>query len=308
MRKLVALVFLLTVSLFSQPTFEFLRVDVSPRVAGLGSSFVAANDDPDVVFYNPAGISFLTNTPISFSYTNYLLDINFASLSVSKVIPEIGRFGLGMKYVNYGTFTGADEFGNKMSDFGAGEFNIKGAYGNFLDENFSYGASLGFVYSKLADYSSTAVTFDLGLNYSIPTERINIAFALMHGGTQLSTYLGAKESLPVNVTVGVSKRLLYLPLKLYFDFHKLNDNVAKLGDRLNNFSFGGEFNLGKALRLRLGYDNEKRNDLKIGSYAGLAGFSVGVGIVVSSYNLNYAFSSLGQIPGLHRFGINTTLD
>ncbi len=308
MQKLLTIFFLMTMSLVAQSTFEFLRVDASPRVAGLGGSFVAANDDADVIFSNPAGISFLTNTPVSFSYVNYILDVSMASLSASKLFPGIGRFGLGVKYINEGNFTGADEFGNTLSDFRCGETQFKAAYSNVLDDNLSYGVSGGLVYSKLADYSSSALTFDVGLNYSIPSERINIAFVMLNGGTQLSTYSGARESLPVDVRVGISKRLLYLPLKFYFDLHKLNEESGSFSDRLSNFSFGGEFSLGKALRFRLGYENEKRKELKIGNYAGLAGFSVGLGLVISTYNLNYAYSSWGEIPGLHRFGINTTFD
>ena len=47
-----------TVNLFAQNTFEFLRLDTSPRAAALAGSFVAANDDPDVIFYNPAAVSY----------------------------------------------------------------------------------------------------------------------------------------------------------------------------------------------------------------------------------------------------------
>ncbi|MBI2419778.1 MAG: DUF3308 domain-containing protein, partial [Ignavibacteriales bacterium] len=39
-----------------QSTFQFLRLDVSPRAAAMGGSLTASDDDPDVLFYNPAGI------------------------------------------------------------------------------------------------------------------------------------------------------------------------------------------------------------------------------------------------------------
>jgi hypothetical protein len=131
---------------------------------------------------------------------------------------------------------------------------------------------------------------------------------MLHAGSQITQYIDAKENLPVDVTVGFSKRLLYIPLKFYLDFHHLNEESGNLGNRLSKFTFGGEFNLGKALRLRLGFDNDKRNELKIGNFAGLAGFSVGFGLVVKSYNVNYAYSSWGQIGGLHRFGVNMSLE
>ena len=72
-----------TGSLFSQNTYEFLRVDMSARAASLGGTFVSNHDDPNVIFYNPAGINLLTESPISFSFVKHLLDINLASLSYS---------------------------------------------------------------------------------------------------------------------------------------------------------------------------------------------------------------------------------
>ena len=77
-------------------------------------------------------------------------------------------------------------------------------------------------------------------------------------------------------------------------------------DRFRTFSFGTEFNLSKALRLRLGYDNSKRKDLKIGTTAGLAGFNIGLGALISGYNFDYAYSSLGPVGSLNRIGITTT--
>ncbi len=306
MKYLMFIFAFLTANLFSQNTFEFLRVDVSPRVAALGGTFSAANDDPDVIFYNPAGLAYISGGPVSFSYTEHLVGIKFASFSASKGIEHFGRVGVGIKYVNYGSFTGADEDGNKLGEFGAGEVAFKGSYSNNLDDNLSYGLSAGFIYSKLADYSSTGFAIDLGLNYSIYSERINLAISLLNAGSQLSSYINTKEQLPFEIVAGLTKRLQYLPLKMYLDFHRLNQ-AGSISSRLKYFTFGGEFSLGKSLRLRLGYDNNKRTDLKIGNFAGLAGFNIGLGIIVGSYQVNYSYSSLGQIGAIHQFGITTSL-
>ena len=63
------IVFILTASFtFGQNTYDFLNVDMSARAASLGGSFVTNNDDVDVLFYNPAGMSFLEKNPVSFSF------------------------------------------------------------------------------------------------------------------------------------------------------------------------------------------------------------------------------------------------
>lgn len=303
--KILALA-LIAINLSAQNTYEFLRMDISPRTSALGGSFVAANDDPNVVFFNPAGIYNLSDLPVSFSFAKHLLDINLSSLAASYYIPEIGRIGAGIKYINYGTFTGADEYGNKLSEYGAGEIAFVAGYSNKLDENFFYGANIKFIYSGIAEYSSTALGFDAGLIYAIPDERINVGFRLANFGTQLSKYSTASEDLPFEVSIGVSKKLQHMPLQFFIDFHKLNENNEdNFFSRFKTFSVGGEFTLSKVVKLRVGYDNEKRKELKIGSFAGLAGFNIGLGFRISDYDVGYAYSSWGEVGAIHRFGVTT---
>ncbi|MFA6979176.1 MAG: type IX secretion system protein PorQ [Ignavibacteriaceae bacterium] len=287
-------------------TYEFLRIGLSPRAAALGGSFVAATDDPDVIFYNPAGIYNLEETPVSFSYVNHLLDINLASLSVTRNVEGIGKFGASVQYINYGTFPKTDEYANQNGEFGAGEFAFSAAYAGLIDENFIYGANIKFIYSGIAEFSSTALGVDIGLQYLIPDENLSFGFALSNVGTQLSKYISTKEELPLDVTVGASKKLLHLPLRFFVDFHKLNESQSNFFNRFKNFTVGGEFTLSKVLKLRAGLDNEKRTELKVGNFAGLAGFAIGLGVTVKDYQFNYAFSSLGQIGAMHRIGINTS--
>ncbi|NUM71099.1 MAG: type IX secretion system protein PorQ [Ignavibacteriaceae bacterium] len=305
--RISALLIILSVTIYSQNTYEFLRIDPSPRSAALGGSFTSGSDGSDVLFHNPAGMYSLQNTPVSFNFMKYLLDINFVSLSGSKEIPGVGRMGAAVKYVNYGTFTGADEFGNKLEDYGAGELAAIIGYSNRIDENFYYGAGVKFIYSSLAGYSSTGVGLDLGVQYNIPSELITIGVSLTNLGTQISSYVNTKEELPLDLSVGFSKRLAHIPLKIYLDFHKLNQKAEAISDRLNSFSVGGEFRLSEAFTLRLGYDNEKRKELKIGDFAGLAGFNLGLGLKIKTYNFDYAYSSWGEIGSLHRIGLNTEL-
>ncbi len=64
------IVFILATSItFGQTTtYDFLRLDMSARAAGLGGSYVTNNDDVDVIFFNPAGLGFLEKDPVSFSF------------------------------------------------------------------------------------------------------------------------------------------------------------------------------------------------------------------------------------------------
>ncbi|MCH8324951.1 MAG: type IX secretion system protein PorQ [Bacteroidetes bacterium] len=299
--------FLVTVSIFGQKTYDFLRLDMSPRAGALGGSFVSNNDDPNVIFYNPSGLKLIKDKKISFSYVNHLLDINLASVSYTQDVGTWGRFGAAFEYISYGNFTRADQFGNKIGEFDAGELALIIGYANNLEENFYYGVNIKFINSSIADQSSSAIAFDFGLHYSIPSQGLSFGIALLNTGFQISKFFNTKEDLPLNLVIGVSKKMAHLPLTLSVDFNKLNESDDPNTGRFEAFSVGAEFELSKSFSVRFGYNNEKRKELKIGDFGGLAGFNLGVGLLISKYHFDYGYSSMGDIGSLHRIGISTSL-
>lgn len=304
MKRYVVFIIIFSVSsVLAQNTYEFLRLDMSPRAAALGGSYVANADDPNVIFYNPAGIKSLEGKPASFSFLKHLLDINSAALSYSQEFEGLGRFGAGIQYINYGSFTEADQFGNKTGDFGAGEVALLIGYANSLEGNFKYGANLKLIHSSIADQSSSGIAVDLGLQYVLAEQGWSFGFSVLNLGSQLSTYFDKSENLPLDVRLGLTKSLEHTPFTFFFSLNKLNEEE----DRFSNITAGTEFKLSNAVKLRIGYDNEKRKELKIGTTAGLSGFHFGLGISVSDYLVDYAFSSMGSIGALHRIGVSTQL-
>jgi len=304
---IVTIIIFLSTSIFGQKTYEFLRLDLSPRAGALGGSFVSNSDDPNVIFYNPAGLKLIKDQKISFSYVNHLLDINLASVSYTQDVGTWGRFGAAVEYISYGSFTQADQFGNKTGEFNVGELALLLGYANNLEENLYYGANLKFINSSIADQSSSALAFDLGLHYSIPSEGLSFGIALLNSGFQLSKFFNTKEDLPVDLVLGISKKMEHLPLTLSVDFHRLNRGDDPYTGRFEAFSVGAEFDLSNAFTIRFGYNNEKRKELKIGDFGGLAGFNLGLGLLVSKYYFDYGYSSLGEIGSMHRIGISTSL-
>ncbi|HEX2867681.1 MAG TPA: type IX secretion system protein PorQ [Ignavibacteriales bacterium] len=308
--KFYRIFLLLTLVLFfvsklttAQSAYDFLRLDLNPRAAALAGSFVTNTDDPNVIFYNPAGINSLKETPVSISYVNYFLDVNLGGLAISKDFENAGRFALGVNYINYGTFTRADEFKNKLGEFSAGDVAFTLGYANALDQNFYYGVNVKFIYSSIAEVSSSALGADLGLQYLFPNQQIVFGLSALNLGSQIKPYYDShRESLPVDLRFGVSKKMEHIPLTLALSFNKLNENQS-VSDKLKVFSLGAEFNLSRVLRLRLGYDNEKRSEMKLDTSTGLAGFNIGVGALIAGYNFDYSYSSYGFIDSIHRIGI-----
>jgi hypothetical protein len=127
---------------------------------------------------------------------------------------------------------------------------------------------------------------------------------LLNAGTQLKEYNSTKEDLPLDLRLGISKKLEHLPLRVHFELENLTEKQDKFFDRFKNLSVGGEFDFSENVRFRIGYNNSQRQDLKTGSSLGIAGFSAGLGFkVLENYSLDYAFNSMGKIGSTHKIDV-----
>ncbi len=290
----------------SNSTYDFLRTDVSARAGALAGSYVSIMNDPTTIFYNPAALGTIERPTGSIGFFKHLLDINSGYAAYAQPYDDLGYFGVGVLYMNYGSFNRTDDLGNTLGTFSANELAVTLGYSALWEENLYYGINAKFIYSGIAEYSSTGLAADFGLLYTIPDSRITLGASLRNLGAQLSSYASTKESLPLDLVVGMSVVPKGIPLLLNVNFHKLNEDVAKFGDRFKAFSIGGEFTLSTVLQARVGYNNEQRQELKTGTSAGLAGFSGGIGITIREYRVDYALSSLGSIGALHRITVSST--
>ncbi len=306
---LLALIFafLFSVESFAQerPAYDFLRIDPSARASALAGAFETYTDDPNVIFFNPAGLSTIEGKKVSASFGKYLLDINFGTASFNMKYNDIGWFGIGVKYFNYGTFDYMDENGTATGGtFGANDLMVSLGYSNYIYDEVNYGINVKYIYSNIAEYSSSAIGFDFGLLYMIPSQQMNIALSVNNFGKQLNSYIDTKEKLPLDVRIGVSKKLEHLPVNLSVSFSNLNEEKDKLIQHLKSFAIGGEFTFSDNVLARIGYSNERRQDLKLGTSLGIAGFSAGLGIkILDKYTFDYSLNSLGKVGSTHRFNL-----
>lgn len=298
----VVLLFSLVFQIIGQNTYDFLRLDSSPRASALAGAYIADNLDPNVIFYNPAGITSIENIPVSFSFLKHLSDINSVSLASTFNVDGIGKFGSAIKYINYGKFEERDEAGNEIGTFTPSDLAFIVSYGNTFSENLTYGASVKLIYSNIASFSSFGIAGDIGLQYLLPENGWNFGLSVLNIGSQLSYYNETNEAIPFSVQLGASKKLAHMPLQLFFALTRLNDE-----DRFEFVNVGVEFTLSKVIQLRFGYDNVKRRDYKVASSAALGGFSFGIGIDVSDYDVDYAFNSMGEIGATHRIGVTAVI-
>jgi hypothetical protein len=304
--SIVSFIFLISTISRAQdnPTYDFLKVDATARSSALGGAFDTYTDDPNIIFYNPAGLSTMTMKRVSAGFGKYLLDINFGSASFALKYKEIGWFGVGIKYFDYGTFDYTDENLNTSGEFSAKDLAVTVGYSNYVYEVVNYGIAVKYIHSVIGGYGSKAYAFDLGLMYAIPGEQMQLSISVNNIGSQFVSYVDTKEKLPLDVRLGISKKLEHLPLRLSASLRNLNQKPENFIQRFKSFSLGGEFNFGENIFVRIGYDNQKRQDMKLGTTLGIAGFSAGFGVkFLDQYRFDYALNSFGKVGSMHRFNL-----
>lgn len=284
-------------------TFGFLRSDVSPRSAGLGGGFVTMTDDPSAMFYNPAALGTLSGERFGVGFYKQLLDINSGYACYGRQIPDFGYVGAGIQYINYGKFDGKGPEGQDLGTFGAGELALTVGYGGEVPGGLHYGANVKFIYSSIAEYSSSGIGLDAGIQYILVPSRVLFGASLTNLGTQFSPYVNTREALPLDLTAGFSLYPEHLPAVITLNFHKLNESLDGISDHLKLFSVGAELSPASNIQIRVGYNNEQRQELKLGSSSGFAGISAGLGISSGDYTVDYAFTSYGAIGSVHRFSV-----
>ncbi len=303
MKKFFLLAFaLISVPIFAKETpFNFLRNIGSARSSALAGAFVSVPDDPSALFFNPASISTTKSRNLAFTFFKHVLDINSGSVSFYKNFDKIGHFAASAAYTNYGSFERTNKEGQTIGTFSANDFAIGISYSNILDTNLFYGATAKLISSNIDKYSSIAFALDFGLLYLIPEKNTSIGFSILHTGTQLKTFDGTRESLPLDIRIGFSHRLRGLPLLLNFNFYNLGDATNKFFDRFLKFSIGGEFFFGESLNLRFGYDNNIRKYSGTSKDKEFIGFSAGIGFKFNEFNLDYGVSQVGASAIFHKF-------
>lgn len=283
--------------------FNFLRSTISARMAGLGGATVAITQDPANVVINPAVLTTVDSSAVSATFIKHVLDINAGYASYSTNVESVGDMAFTVGYLNYGTFQRTTGVGDRTGTFGANDVAVSVSVANELDSTLSYGVSAKVLHSTIPDMSSTAVALDAGLLYRVPAKRVTIGLSILNVGTQLSTYDGTRDRLPLDMRIGISHRLRGLPLLINASLNHLTDDVDNVLDRLANFSVGGELYLGKVVQARLSYDNRMRNTSGVNIASQLSGLSAGVGLRLPSLTFDYAYSALGAAAVMHRVSI-----
>ncbi len=322
MKKLTLLIFLsvLFVDAHAQiggiSTFKFLDLVPSARAAALGGNAIATHvDDVSLVWQNPALLSKEMNNQFQISFADYFEKINFGQLAYAHDFNQSGVGAATFHYISYGTFKMTDEAANDLGTFSAGEYALSLSWGKALDSLFYIGTSLKGIYSDLETYTSWGLAADVGGLYVSKSKFFCMALTARNIGRQMNKYdLSGTEPLPFEMQFGFTKQLPKAPFRFGVIWQHLEkfdltytdpslptvdpltgeavDNSVSFGKKcLRHLVLNSEILFSKNFNLRLGYNFERRAEMMMENKKGLVGMSIGVGIKISKFKLDYARSA-----------------
>lgn len=321
-----------------QTTYNFLRLAPGARLTALGGSTAGTYEsDVNLAFFNPALYSPNLHNSIGLSYVNYIADVNHGMVSYAhKGNPKYGAFGGGIQFINYGDFTRRDAAGIEMGTFNAGELALQLGWGYQFNQLMRVGANVKLIGSYLEEYTSHGVALDMSAMYVDTNRNLSITVLVRNFGMQLDPYVqGNREALPMDVQIGITNRLKYMPLRWGIIFHNLhrwgiayndpNDTYYRRQLLLNNGEvapapettvadeifrhviLNAEFLLSKNFHLRMGYNHQRRKELVLPERNGSSGFSFGFGIQVKKFRFDYGRGAIGLAGMSNNFSVTTRL-
>lgn len=277
----------------SQTGYNFLRLPVSAHAAALGSDNISIiEDDPSLMFHNPALLSSVNDKSLNLNYMNYMEGANAASASFSKIVKEKATIGVMAQFLDYGKMKEVDEHNVQTGEFSAKDIAIAGALSYQLGTNIVGGITARLITSYIGDYNAFAMGVDLGVNYYDPEKEWSVSAAVKNLGGELDAFEEEYNKLPLDLQIGASKRLIGSPLRLSATLVDMNHLNKKF---IHHLVAGADIILSPQIYVAIGYNFRRASEMKIvsndeerGSSHG-AGLSLGGGVQLDRFKLNVAY-------------------
>ena len=261
-------------------------------MAALGGDNITINDDdPTLIFHNPALIAGVTDKSLNLNYMTYMEGCKTASASFVKAYKERATWGVSAQYMDYGKMKQTTVENIDQGEFSAKDIALAGTFTYLLGNKVSGGITARFISSTIGSYSSAAVAIDLGINYLNEETGLSLSAVAKNLGGQVKAYHDEFERIPLDLQIGITKRLIGSPLRLSATLTRLNNWDQGL---IKHLAIGGDLLLGSQFYVSAGYNFRRSSEMKINDSEGDsnhgAGVSLGGGIQLQRFKLNVGYA------------------
>jgi hypothetical protein len=304
---------------------QFLKIEPSSRIVGLGNAGASLSGEVSNIFFNPASLGRLEGTDIQFTFNKWLADINYNYMAAGINIDGVGTFALTGTLLNSGDM----DVRTVENPLGTGEkFSVNDialglGYGLMLTDRVSVGLQINYINESI--WHSTLSTFGLnfGVQYQVTDGGFTLGASVSNFGTRSSfdgrdlyinydfdpTKYGDNNQLPAELRTDYFNlpTVFRAGVSNYFYFgsdYKLlvSADAVHPNDNDQYINIGGELTILQIISLRGGWRNLFMPDAEGGLVLG-----GGVSTTFSGSNtirFDYAYAEYGRLSEAHRLTLS----
>jgi len=228
----------------------FLLLAPDSRAGGIGESGAGLADNSAAIFWNPAGIAFLTGSEVTFTHSNWLpqfqLDLFYDYATYRQYIDDLaGSVTASVTYMNFGEFVRTSSNSpDPIGTFRSFDAALTLGYATKISTDWGLGFNFRLIHSRLSDKPTeveqgtgvaTSVSFDVGgmwrpSDLEIPFignigDMFSVGVNLSNIGPKIYYIDQAQaDPIPTNFRLGFAARFFeddYNSLTMTLDFSKL---------------------------------------------------------------------------------------
>jgi len=301
----------------AQSGYQFLKIDADARAAAMGGAFILVGTGASSMFYNPAG---MTEQPASIDFfstqTNWLADIGYYSLGVTKKLGNFGVIGFSMQTSDYGSIIGTRVADNTAGFIETGNIEVEAlamgvSFAKSLTDRFSVGGQVKIVSQSLGNTlmpdgseksnKTDGLAYDFGTIYYPGIKSFRFGMGVRNFSKNFK-YEDDSFPLPLTFTMGVALDVMDF-VGSFGENHNLLVEVDAVHpiDYTERVNMGIEYGFKKIFFLRGGYKfNHDTEGLSLG-----VGFSIRlIGLMTK---LSYSFNDAGSFSPVNRISIGISL-
>lgn len=247
-----------------ETALPFLLLAPDSRAGGIGESGTGLADNGAAIFWNPAGLAFLSGSEVSITHSNWLpqfnLDLFYDYLTYRQYLEDVdGTVSASITYMNFGEFARTNSSSSDVvGTFTSFDAALTLGYATKVSNDWGLGFNFRLIHSKLSDKPTeheqgsgvaTSVSFDIAAMWRpeklyIPfvgdfDNRLSIGMNLSNLGPKIY-YIDQEQAdpIPTNFRLGLAAKLFedeYNSLTFTLDFSKLLVDRSDTGKARKNF-------------------------------------------------------------------------
>jgi hypothetical protein len=306
----------------------FLKIWAEPKGTAMSGARVAIATDVTGLYWNPAGLAYMTSRGIVVSHMDWVIDINKefigAALPLGKLL---GTVGISVSALTMGkeeqtTVTHPEGTGRFWD---ANDIAVAFSYARELTDKFAFGITMKYIQQRIWTMKAHGFAVDLGgmLNVSSNCRGgfviKNYGPPIKFSGGELMKLLDpydwkdlTVEEIEMEYQTGEAPLPLMLLMGIGIDVLDFGTNKLTVVGMLNHpndgeekIHLGIEWNYQEVLFLRGGckYDPDTEEGLKKEFWLPHENTTAGVGIRVANWSVNYALYNMWKLGIRHQISL-----